>query len=222
MARSIATNMKNFCHCQVIGIIGSSKTYAEEELPSVSCSDCERADSIKATEHSSTNWMKKFRKGSHNLYPGKVIMSSKTVSEAIKRTLCQRKIIFQAGRIEKFLRKTFSLSEEERLIEAYQCSLFTTAGPIRGRLFITSERLAFHSNKSLKFRTYNGEVAKFPYKVSIPLGKVKKTTPSENLNKPEEKHLQIVTEDDFEFWFMGFINYKRSFESLFLTVTEKQ
>ncbi|KAJ4746936.1 GRAM domain family protein [Rhynchospora pubera] len=214
--------MKNFCHCQVIGIIGSSKTYAEEELPSVSHSDCEPTDSIKATEHSMTNWMKKFRKGSDNLYPGKVIMSSKNVSEAIKRTLCQSKRIFQSGRIEKFLRKSFSLSEEERLLEAYQCSLFTTAGPIRGRLFITSERMAFHSNKSLKLRTYNGEVTKFPYKVSIPLGKIKKTTPSENLNKPEEKHLQIVTEDGFEFWFMGFNNFKRSFVSLFLTISEKQ
>ncbi|KAJ1702080.1 hypothetical protein LUZ63_001859 [Rhynchospora breviuscula] len=214
--------MKNFCHCQLIGILGSSKTYAEEELPSASSSDCEPADSIKSGKHSSTNWMKKFRKESDSLSHGKVIMSTRNVSETLKRTLSQSKRIFQAARVERFLRKSFDLSMEESLLEAYQCSLFTTTGPVRGRLFITSERLAFHSNKPLKLSTFKGEVAKFPYKVSIPLGKVKKITPNENLNKPEEKYVQIVTIDDFEIWFTGFLTYKRAFESLRSTICEQQ
>ncbi|KAJ3706500.1 hypothetical protein LUZ61_010205 [Rhynchospora tenuis] len=214
--------MKNFCNCQGIGILGSSKTYAEEELPSASPSDCEPADSNKAAKHSSTNWMKKFRKGFDNRSQEKVIMGTRNVSETIKRTLSQSKRIFQAARVERFLRKSFDLSMKERLLEVYQCSLFTTAGPISGRIFITSERLAFHSNKSLKVKTSIGEVAKFPYKVSIPLRKVKKTTPIENLNKPEEKFVQIVTIDDFEFWFTGFVTHKSSFESLCSTVSEQQ
>ncbi|KAJ4812076.1 GRAM domain-containing protein / ABA-responsive [Rhynchospora pubera] len=214
--------MKNFCHCQIIGMLGSSKTYAEEELPSASPSDCEPADSIKSGKHSSTNWMKKFRKESDSLSHGKVIMGTRNVSETIKRMLSQSKRIFQAARVERFLRKSFDLCTEERLQEVYQCSLFTTVGPISGRLFITSERLAFHSNKSLKVKTSIVEVAKFPYKVSIPLRKVKKTIPSDNLNKPEEKFVQIVTIDDFEFWFTGFVTYKSSFVSLFSTISQQQ
>ncbi|KAJ4759600.1 GRAM domain family protein [Rhynchospora pubera] len=214
--------MKNFCHCQGNGILGSSKTYAEEELPSASSSDCELADSIKAAKHSSTNWMTKFRKGFDNRSQEKVIMGTRNVSETTKRMLSQSKRIFQAARVERFLRKSFDLSTEERLQEVYQCSLFTTVGPVSGRLFITSERLAFHSNKSLKVKTSIGEVAKFPYKVSIPLRKVKKTIPSENLNKPEEKFVQIVTIDDFEFWFTGFVTYKSSFVSLFSTISQQQ
>ncbi|XP_078166897.1 GEM-like protein 4 [Carex rostrata] len=214
--------MKNLCQYHIIGIFGSSKTYVEEELPSVSYYDCEPGSSIKGSQDSSFSWTKKFRKESDDSSHGKVALSTRNVSESKKKMLNLRKQIFQAGRVENFLRKSFTLNKNERLLEAYECSLFTTAGPIQGRLFITSERMAFHSNKSLKLNTSKGEVAKVPYKVSIPLGKVKKTTPSENLNKPEEKYMQIVTIDDFEFWFTGFVNYQRSFESLHVAISEQQ
>lgn len=68
--------MKNFCHCHVIGILVSSKTYVEEELPSVSYSDCEPVSSIKGDKDLSFSWMKKFRKGSDDFSNGKGNSSS--------------------------------------------------------------------------------------------------------------------------------------------------
>ncbi|KAJ3706501.1 hypothetical protein LUZ61_010206 [Rhynchospora tenuis] len=215
--------MKNSCNCQVIGILSSSKTYAEEELPSVSYPDCEPADSIKATKHSRINWMKKFRNKLDNLSHGKVALSTKNVSETMKRNSKSiSKRIFQKESVERFFRKSFNVNKDERLLGAYKCSLFTTAGPIKGRVFITSERITFHSKKFLELSTVKGELAKFPYKVSVPLKKIKKTTISVNLNKPDEKFLQIVTVDEFEFWFMNFGNCQRPMVSLHRAISEQQ
>ena len=148
-----------------------------------------------------------------------VVLSSRNVSETMKTKMSLRKRIFQAGSVERYFRKSFTVSMEERLVKAYKCSLFTTAGPIKGRIFITSDRISFRSKKLLKLSISKGEVAKVPYKVSVPLGKIKKTALSENLNKPEEKYVQIVTIDEFEFWFMGFVNYKISFELLHFAIS---
>ncbi|KAJ1702082.1 hypothetical protein LUZ63_001861 [Rhynchospora breviuscula] len=215
--------MKNSCHCQVIGILSSSKTYAEEELPSVSYSDREPADSIKATNYSRINWINKLKNKSENFSHGTVTLSTKSVSETMKRnrkSISER--IFQTESVERFFRKSFNVNKEERLLGTYKCSLFTTAGPIKGRVFITSERITFHSKKFLKLSNVKGEVAKFPYKVSVPLGKIKKTAISANLNKPDEKFVQIVTVDDFEFWFMNFGNCQRPLVSLHLAISEQQ
>ena len=48
----------------------------------------------------------------------------------------------------------------------------------------------------------------------IPLGRIKEAIQSENTTKPNQKYIQILTEDDFEFWFMGFVNCERSFRYL--------
>ena len=47
--------------------------------------------------------------------------------------------------------------------------------------------------------------------VSIPLRKVKRVDPSENMKDPSQKYMEIVTVDNFDFWFMGFLNYQKSF-----------
>lgn len=153
-----------------------------------------------------------------------VVLSPRSVSETTKWKVSLRKIIFQAGRrVERSFRKSFTNADnQERLSGAYKCSLFTTAGPIKGRIFATSERIAFLSSKLLKLITYKGEVAKVPYKVSVLLRKIKKTASSENLNRPEEKYMHVIMVDEFEFWFMSFVNYQRSFESLLLAISEEQ
>ncbi|KAL2939016.1 GEM-like protein 4, partial [Bienertia sinuspersici] len=92
--------------------------------------------------------------------------------------------------VEKLFKRIFEVNEGEQLLKTCQCSLFTTAGPLAGRLFVTSE------------------------KVVIPLKKIKKAKKHENANKPSKKYLQVVTDDDFEFWFVGFPNYKKAFRSL--------
>uniref|UniRef100_M1ATR1 Uncharacterized protein n=1 Tax=Solanum tuberosum TaxID=4113 RepID=M1ATR1_SOLTU len=39
-----------------------------------------------------------------------------------------------------------------------------------------------------------------------------KAKESENREKPSQKYIQVITEDDFEFWFMGFLNHQKNSE----------
>ena len=56
---------------QVIGIpAGSSKTYAEEDFPSVSRSEGESFSSIKEKKRPGFKWIRKFLKSSENLSTG--------------------------------------------------------------------------------------------------------------------------------------------------------
>lgn len=48
----------------------------------------------------------------------------------------------------------------------------------------------------------------------IPIKKIKNIYESANLNKPEQKYMEIVTVDDFEFWFMGFLRYNKAYKNL--------
>ncbi|OIW12005.1 hypothetical protein TanjilG_16116 [Lupinus angustifolius] len=45
--------------------------------------------------------------------------------------------------------------------------------------------------------------------VLIPLGEIKEVNKNQNVNKLEQKYIEIVTKDDFEFWFMGFVWCKK-------------
>lgn len=50
--------------------------------------------------------------------------------------------------------------------------------------------------------------------VMIPLRKIKRGVESENVKKPRQKYVEIVTEEGFEFWFMGFLNHQRTLRHL--------
>jgi hypothetical protein len=60
----------------------------------------------------------------------------------------------------------------------------------------------------------NAGTVRVPYKVAIPLGRVKTAKPSENKDRPEQKYVQVVTDDGFEFWFMGFVRHQVSLQEL--------
>ncbi|RRT55347.1 hypothetical protein BHM03_00011331 [Ensete ventricosum] len=122
--------------------------------------------------------------------------------------------IVQAGGVERVFRQAFSIEPGEKLLKAFQCYLSTTAGPIPGMLFISTDKIAFRSDRSLKLTSPKGGLVRVPYKVLIPLGRIKEAIQSENTNKPNQKYIQITTEDEFEFWFMGFVNCERSFRYL--------
>lgn len=137
--------------------------------------------SIKEGRSFGFSWINKLRKTSNNL-------SKKT---------------HQTSKVERLFRKSFSVDKEERLVKGCRCYLSTTAGPIKGSLFISTKKVAFCSDELLKIPSPKGKIVQVPYKVVIPVKKVKKTIPSANVEKPQEKYLQIVTVDNFEFWFMG-------------------
>ncbi|KAA8542895.1 hypothetical protein F0562_024047 [Nyssa sinensis] len=123
------------------------------------------------------------------------------------------KIIKQGGR-ENIFRQIFSVSDGEKLLKASQCYLSTTAGPIAGILFISTEKVAFCSERPITFHSPSGQFLTTPYKVLIPVKRIKKANQSENVHKPAQKYIEIVTEDDFEFWFMGFLRYEKAFMNL--------
>ena len=50
--------------------------------------------------------------------------------------------------------------------------------------------------------------------VMIPLKKIERVNQSENVKKPSEKYMEVVTVDNFDFWFLGFLNYQKAFKYL--------
>ncbi|KAK9117826.1 hypothetical protein Scep_015919 [Stephania cephalantha] len=136
------------------------------------------------------------------------------ISETVKRKLRLGARIVQGGGVQRVFRQLFNVGPDEKLLKVSQCYLFTTAGPIAGLLFISTEKLAFCSERSLRFTTSNGEFIRVPYKVLIPLQKIKRAAPSANVNNPREKYIEIVTVDNFDFWFVGFLNYKKAFKHI--------
>ncbi|KAG8037947.1 hypothetical protein GUJ93_ZPchr0006g41338 [Zizania palustris] len=136
------------------------------------------------------------------------------LSETVMGKLTLGARILQAGGVEKVFRQWFNVEKNEKLLRASQCYLSTTAGPIAGMLFVSTDRVAFRSDRPLAVTTPQGDKARLPYKVTIPLRNVKVAMPSENKHRPEQKYIEVVTSDGFEFWFMGFVSYHRSLHHL--------
>lgn len=131
-------------------------------------------------------------------------------SETVKGKL---KIVKEGGR-KNIFRHMFNVNEGEKLLKASQCYLYTTAGPIAGILFISTHKIAFCSERPISVPFPSGGILRTPYKVVIPVKKIKRAHPSVNENKPSQKYMEIVTEDNFEFWFMGFVRYEKAFLNL--------
>ncbi|XP_021896808.1 GEM-like protein 4 [Carica papaya] len=127
------------------------------------------------------------------------------------------------GGMEKVFKKVFSVGEVERLIKdsCCECYLSTTAGPIAGLLFISTQKLAFCSHTSISFCSPKGDSLTLQYyKVLIPLRKIKRVNVSKNVEKPSHKYIEIVTVDDFDFWFMGFLDYQKAFKRLHHAISQ--
>ncbi|XP_037478575.1 putative GEM-like protein 8 [Triticum dicoccoides] len=136
--------------------------------------------------------------------------------ETVRGKLSLGARILQAGRVENVFRRWFSVEKKEKLLNASQCycHLSTTAGPIAGMLFVSSERVAFRSDRSLALTSPKGDTVRVLYKADVRLRRVKAAIPSKNQHRPEQKYIQLVTDDGFEFWFMGFVSYQASLQHL--------
>ncbi|WOH07503.1 hypothetical protein DCAR_0726933 [Daucus carota subsp. sativus] len=118
------------------------------------------------------------------------------ISETVKGKLSLGAKIIQVGGVKKIFKQNFNTREGEKLLKVSQCYLSTTAGPLAGLLFVSTEKVAFCSERTMK--------------VVIPLGKIMRASESENVKQPSRKYIEIVTHDNFEFWFMGFLNHRRT------------
>ncbi|WOK98893.1 helicase-like transcription factor CHR28 [Canna indica] len=206
------SKMENLNQDHVIGFPVSSVAHAAEDLPgnpsSYSCSSSHR----KHRKDLIAEWMNKLGEKAEGIREHVALGSN--ISDTMKGKLSMGARILQAGGVERVFRRAFAVGEGEKLLKAFQCYLSTTAGPVSGMLFISNEKVAFRSNRSLKLTSAKGCLVKVPYKVLIPLRKINGAIQSENKSKPSEKYIQVVTEDDFEFWFMGFVSCERSFKYL--------
>ncbi|KAL0356436.1 UNVERIFIED_CONTAM: GEM-like protein 6 [Sesamum radiatum] len=135
-------------------------------------------------------------------------------SETVKGKLSVGAKIIKNGGRENIFRDVFGARDGEKLVKASQCYLSTTAGPIAGILFISTEKVAFCSERSIAVESNSGGILRTPYKLCIPVKKIKGADESENVRNPAQKYIEIVTEDNFEFWFMGFVRYEKALMSL--------
>ena len=112
-----------------------------------------------------------------------------------------------------------AVREGKRVLKASQCYLWTTSGPIAGMLFVSTERIAFCSDRPIKFSSTEGDlIGRSYYKVSVPIAnyKVDRVAQTETAKRPKkaEMYLQVVTRDEFEFWFMGIVGLKKTLKCL--------
>ncbi|KAH7856592.1 hypothetical protein Vadar_003259 [Vaccinium darrowii] len=143
------------------------------------------------------------------------------VAETVKGKLSLGAKILKAGGIEKLFKHHFSVREGENLLKASQCYLSTTAGPIAGLLFISTDKVAFCSERSIITPSPTGEF-RIRYKVLIPIGKILRANESRNMKTPSRKYIYVVTEDNFDFWFMGFLNFRKTFKYLQQALSQDQ
>lgn len=139
-------------------------------------------------------------------------------SEIVKGKLRLGARILRVGGVKKVFKHNFSVRDGEMLLKASQCYLSTTSGPIAGLLFISTERVSFCSERLIKITNPNGDFLRTHYKVSIPIQKIRRAIQSESMKDPLRKYIDIITKDDFEFWFMGFLNHQKTFNYLQLAV----
>ncbi|KAM1763669.1 hypothetical protein ACFX11_002990 [Malus domestica] len=135
------------------------------------------------------------------------------ITETVKGKLRLGAKIIKAGGTLEVFKHTFSTNAGEKLLKASQCYLSTTAGLMADLLFISTDKITFCSERSIKLPSSDSDgqqlVSRVHYKVVIPVKKIKAVNQSENRKKSSQKYVEIVTVDDFDFWFMGILNYHK-------------
>ncbi|KAL2323965.1 hypothetical protein Fmac_023023 [Flemingia macrophylla] len=150
----------------------------------------------------------------------KQVKMGTNISETVKRKLSLGARILRVGGVEKVFRQFFNVEEGERLLKVSQCYLSTTSGPLAGFLFISTDKVAFCSERSMKVFTQKGHMLRIRYKIVIPLKKIKRVNQSKNVQKPTQKYIEIATVDNFNFWFMGVFKYQKTFKYLEQAVSQ--
>ncbi|KAJ0975987.1 hypothetical protein J5N97_017952 [Dioscorea zingiberensis] len=136
-----------------------------------------------------------------------------SVADAAMGRITQGTKVIAEGGYEKIFRQSFETLPEEQLRKAYACYLSTSAGPVMGTLYLSTAKLAFCSDNPLSYKV--GDKTEWSYyKVVVSLQQLRGATPTTSTVNPAEKYIQIVSTDNHEFWFMGFVNYKSAVKNL--------
>lgn len=141
------------------------------------------------------------------------LKTSPSFAEAAMGRIAQSTKVLAEGGYEKIFRQTFETVPEEQLQNSYACYLSTSAGPVMGILYVSTAKLAYCSDNPLSYK--NGNQTEWSYyKVVIPLHQLKAVNPSSSRVNPSEKYIQVISLDNHEFWFMGFLNYEGAVKCL--------
>ncbi|CAA7401612.1 unnamed protein product [Spirodela intermedia] len=136
-----------------------------------------------------------------------------SIADAAMGRIAQGTKVLAEGGYEKIFRQTFETLPEEQLKNSYACYLSTSAGPVMGILYLSSAKLAFCSDTPLSYKVEDKTEWSY-YKVVIPLHQLRQVNPSRSKVNPAEKYIQIISVDNHEFWFMGFVNYDGAIKTL--------
>nr|GMD35938.1 GEM-like protein 4 [Ipomoea batatas] len=102
-----------------------------------------------------TDTLSKLRNGAVRLRP--------KITDTVKGKLILGAKLLQAGGVEKVFNKKFGAKEGEKLLKASQCYLSTTSGPMPGLLFVSTHKLAFLSDRSIKIPSSTGKSMRMHY-----------------------------------------------------------
>lgn len=131
---------------------------------------------------------------------------------AVGRIAQGTKVLAEGG-YEKIFRQTFETVPEEQLLKTYACYLSTSAGPVMGVLYLSTAKLAFCSDNPLSYQVADQTQWSY-YKVVIPLHQLRAVNASTSRTNPSEKYIQIISVDNHEFWFMGFVHYDSAVKNI--------
>ncbi|KAI4325678.1 hypothetical protein MLD38_031056 [Melastoma candidum] len=141
------------------------------------------------------------------------LKTSPSLAEAAMGRIAHGTKVLAEGGYDKIFHQTFEVAPDERLETSYVCYLSTSAGPVMGILYVSTAKVAFCSDNPLSYKS-NGQTEWSYYKIVIPLHQLKAVVTSTSSSNTAEKYIQVVSVDDHEFWFMGFLNYFGAVQSL--------
>ncbi|KAL7131603.1 hypothetical protein ABFS83_12G015000 [Erythranthe nasuta] len=139
------------------------------------------------------------------------LKTSPSLADAALGRIAQGTKVLAEGGYEKIFQQTFETVPEEILKNSFACYLSTSAGPVMGVLYVSTAKLAFCSDTPLSYQA--GDKTEWSYyKVVIPLHQLKAVNPSTSRTNSAEKYIQVISVDNHEFWYMGFLNYTGAVE----------
>ncbi|EMS45618.1 hypothetical protein TRIUR3_15676 [Triticum urartu] len=137
-----------------------------------------------------------------------------SITDAAMGRIAQVSKVISEGGYDKIFQQTFECLPDEKLKKAYACYLSTSHGPIMGVLYVSTAKLAFCSDSPVAYVTEDNKTESAIYKIVVPVPHLRSVTPTASQQNPAERYIQVVSVDNHDFWFMGFVNYDSAVKCL--------
>ncbi|KAG0499045.1 hypothetical protein HPP92_003736 [Vanilla planifolia] len=119
-----------------------------------------------------------------------------------------------AGNVWHHLKTGPSITDAAMARLAQGTKVLAEGGPVIGTMYLSTFRLAFCSDNPICRNVTSSQQDLIYYKVVIQFDQLKAAIPSSNSKNAAEKYIHIVTYDNHEFWFMGFVSYDKAVKYL--------